>query len=84
MATRTIVGKPWRDTTHAHIAVRVREGSGKDAIDVEYVASVSLAALEGKTLAEQKELLRLAVKAKRDEQQPGRQDIAGISGNVTV
>ena len=84
MATGVIVGKPWRDATHAHIAVRVREGTGPDAIDVEYVASMLLTDLQGKTGPEQKELLRLAVKAVRDRQTSARQDLSGISGNVTV
>lgn len=87
MATGTVV-KSWKDSSNAHVAVRVAEGGDvtKGGMgDVEYVASTPLKKEDGgsKTLAELKADLTAAIKAKRDAQIAGPSD-AGISGSVTL
>lgn len=78
MPTATVV-KAWKDSSKAHLAIRVVEASG----NVEYIGSVPLADLAGKTPAEQKAALVAAVKAIRDAQVPSETPIA-ISGTVVV
>lgn len=80
MATGTIVST-WDDGANAFAAVRVNEGASQG--NVEYLASVPLSELAGKTNPEKRELLRVAVKAARDRQQGGRNDL-GLSGSVAL
>lgn len=79
MPNATVV-KAWQDETSAHLAVRVREG----ARDVEYIGTVPLAELEGKSNAEAKDALVEAVKAVRDGQQRAAPPALNITGNVTI
>ena len=73
------VVKAWKDTKKAYLAVRVAEANG----EVEYVGSVPVAYLIGKTAAQQKTALIAAVKAIRDAQMIT-DDALGITGSVTI
>ena len=80
MASATVV-RAWRADGRAHLAVRVAEADGAN---VEYIGSTALEDLQGLTVAEQKAKLVAAVKAVRDARVSGPQDIAGITGTVTI
>lgn len=78
MPTATIV-KAWKDKVSAYIAIRVAEAQG----NVEYIASVPLADLADKALAEQKATLVAAAKSTRDATMSSESTIS-ISGNVSI
>jgi hypothetical protein len=79
MPNATIV-KAWRDSENAYLAVRVAESDGRN---VEYIASLPVGELSGKTAAQQKSALTAAAKAVRDAALTGPQDLP-ITGTVTV
>ncbi len=86
MATATIV-KAWKDATHGQMAVSVAETQvidGKNQqVNVEYIGSVPISELEGKTATQQKSLLVAAAKAERDRAVATATTLA-MSGSVTI
>ena len=72
----------WQDAEHAHLAVAVDEGAGGSR--VEYVGSVPIADLAGKSASQRKALLVAAVKATRDAQIAPPPTDLGIGGTVTL
>ena len=83
MPNGTIVAA-WQDATQAHMAVRVAEPDTEGARPVEYIGSVPLAELAGKTAAQKKAILAAAVKAARDAQPSAGPTDLGLSGTVTL
>lgn len=79
MATGQVV-KAWTVGGRAYLAVRVVEAGGRA---VEYIGSVDVADLGGKSLAQQKALLVAAVKAERETWVAAASELA-VSGTVTV
>lgn len=77
----------WQDATHAYLALRLRETirieNEPSSVDVEYLASLPLAELAGRTAAQKKALLVGAVRAQRDGQRGGPTDL-GMSGSVAL
>lgn len=70
----------WQDATRAHVAARVAEPGG----DVEYLASVPVEELAGKTTAQRKAVLAAALKAARDASLAAAMTDLGLTGTVTV
>ena len=72
----------WQDAASAHVAVAVDEGPARGR--VEYVASLPIAELSGKSVAQRKALLAAAAKVVRDAQLAPAVSDLGISGTVTI
>ena len=72
----------WQDATTAHIAVAVDEGPARGR--VEYLASLPVGDLAGKSAAQKKVLLAAAVKAVRDAQLAPPTSELGIGGTVSI
>jgi nucleotide-binding universal stress UspA family protein len=72
----------WQDSTRAYVAVVVDEAGPRGR--VEYLASVPIEHLAGKSAAQRKALLAAAAKAARDAQLPAAPTDLGLSGAVTL
>lgn len=81
---QAVIKSVWRANGFVNIAVEVNEGTAEHPNVEFYQARIPLSDMVGKTNIERREMLRLAIKAVRDQKIEVVQDEPGYTGTIDI